>query len=269
MSEDSFLREVEEELRSDKLKAFWRRFAPFIIGAAVLIVLLVAANEVLKWWSSNTAATASDQYYAAADLAEQGDIEGAQATFAELQSSGPEGYATLARFQEAALLLEAGDVDGAIAAYDALASSLDQRRLRELAYVFAGYLAVDHLDAAAVEQRVGGLTGEDSPMRNSAREALGLAHYKAGNIDEARANFEAIAADPAAGQDMQLRAFVYLEQLASTGVEVSEELIDSAAPAEAAPNEMVVPAETPSLETLGQPLETAPEQAETGQAETE
>src|SRR5690606_8174532 len=128
MSEDSFLREVEEELRSDKLKAFWRRFAPFIIGAAVLIVLLVAANEIWKWWSSNTAATASDQYYAAADLAGQGDIEGAQAAFAELQASGPAGYATLARFQEAALLAESGDIEGAIAAYDALAASLDQPR---------------------------------------------------------------------------------------------------------------------------------------------
>jgi hypothetical protein len=267
MSEDSFLREVEEELRSDKLKAFWRRFAPFIIGVAVLIVLLVAANEIWKWWSSNAAATASDQYYAAASLAENGDVDGARAAFAELESSGPSGYATLARFQEAALLTGQGDIDGAIAAYDELAASLDQRRLRELAYVFAGYLAVDHLDIAAVEQRVGGLTSEDNPMRNNAREALGLAYYKAGNIEQARANFEAMAADPAAGQDMQLRAFVYLEQLASTGVAVSEGLVESAAPEDA--GEIVLPSEVPSLETLGQPLEAEPEQTDAGQAETE
>ena len=78
MSDDSFLREVEEELRSDKLKAFWRRFAPFIIGGAVLIVLLVAANEVWKWYRTSTAANASDQYYAALDMAESGDVTGAQ-----------------------------------------------------------------------------------------------------------------------------------------------------------------------------------------------
>lgn len=255
MSEDSFLREVEEELRSDKLKAFWRRFAPFIIGGAVLIVLLVAANEVWKWWRSSTAADASDRYYAAAELAANGDIDGAQAAFAELSAEGPAGYATLARFQDAALLAEQGDVEGAIAAYDALAAGLDRQRLRDLAYVMAAYLAVDHLDAAAVEQRVGGLAGEDNPMRNNAREALGLAHYKAGNIEEARASFEAIAADPAAGQDMQLRAFVYLEQLASTGVAVSEDLAESADPEQAAP------AAEPSadLETVGDPLQSAAE----------
>ena len=252
MSEDSFLREIEEELRSDKLKAFWRRFAPFIIGAAVLIVLLVAANEVWKWYRSSTAADASDRYYAAVELAGSGDVDGARTAFAELAADGPDGYAILARFQEASLLAEQGDSAGAIAAYDALAAGLDRQRLRELAYVMGAYLAVDHLDAAAVEQRVGGLTGEASPMRNSAREALGLAHYKAGNIEEARANFEAIAADPLAGQDMQLRAFVYLEQLASTGVAVSATLAE---PEEAATQA----SDTPDLETLGEPLQQAAE----------
>ena len=260
MSYDSFLREVEEELRSDKLKAFWRRFAPFIIGGAVLIVLLVAANEVWKWYRTSTAANASDQYYAALDMAESGDVTGAQAAFAELEASGPDGYATLARFQEAALLAEEGDPQAALAAYDALAASLDQRRLRELAYVLGGYIAVDHLDVGAVEQRVGGLTGDESSMRNSAREALGLAHYKAGNIEEARANFEAMAADPNAGQDVQLRAFIYLEQLASTGVDVSEDLLEAAPPAGPAPDQITVPAESPSLDTVGQPLEAETEQ---------
>jgi hypothetical protein len=260
MSDDSFLREVEEELRSDKLKAFWRRFAPFIIGGAVLIVLLVGANEVWKWYRSSTAANASDQYYAAIDMAQSGDIAGARTALAELQSSGPGGYAVLARFQDAALLAEQGDADAALAAYDALAASLDQRRLRELAYILGGYLAVDHLDVSAVEQRVGGLTGDDSAMRNSAREALGLAHYKAGNVAEARANFEAMAADPNAGQDIQLRAFIYLEQLASTGVDLSEDLLGTVGPMEPAPDEITVPAESPSLETLGQPLEAETEQ---------
>lgn len=260
MSDDSFLREVEEELRSDKLKAFWRRFAPFIIGGAVLIVLLVGANEVWKWYRSSTAANASDQYYAALEMADSGDIADAQAAFAELEASGPAGYSILARFQKAALLAEQGDAQGAIAAYDALAASLDQRRLRELAYILGGYLAVDHLDVGAVEQRVGGLTGQDSAMRNSAREALGLAHYKAGNLEQARDNFQAMAADPNAGQDVQLRAFIYLEQLASTGVDVSEDVLGATGPMETDSEQTTVPAQSPSLDTVGQPLEAETEQ---------
>lgn len=235
MSDDSFLREVEEELRSDKLKAFWRRYAPFIIGGAVLIVLAVAANEVYSWWRASTAADASDRFYAASELAQSGDIEAAQLAFSELAESGPAGYAVLARFRNAALLDEAGDPEAAIAAYDALASSLQNPNLRQLALVFAGYLAVDHLDAGAVEARVGDLVGSESTFRNPAREALGLAYYKAGDFESARAQFEEIAADANAGQDMQLRAFVYLEQLAAEGVEVDEDLTGGTMEQEAAP----------------------------------
>lgn len=227
MSDESFLREVEEELRSDKLKAFWKRYAPFIIGAAVLIVLLVAANEAWKWWRDSTAAQASERYYAAISLAESGDLDGAQAALEAIGNEGPEGYAILSRFRAAALLAEKGDADGAIAAYDALSSSLNEPRLRELALILGAYLAVDHLDLAGVQARAGSLTGDDSAMRNLAREALGLAYYKAGDFEAARENFEAIAGDPFTAQEMQVRAFVYLEQLSSAGVDMSDDALDA------------------------------------------
>lgn len=227
MSDESFLREVEEELRSDKLKAFWKRYAPFIIGAAVLIVLIVAANEAWKWWRDSSAAEASERYYAAISLAETGDLAGAQAALEAIGSDGPDGYAILSRFRAAALLAEQGDPQGAIAAYDALSSSLNETRLRELALILGAYLAVDHLDVAGVQARAGSLTGDDSALRNQAREALGLAYYKAGDFEAARENFEAIAADPFTTQEMQVRAFVYLEQLSSAGVDMSGGALDT------------------------------------------
>ncbi|WP_127145810.1 tetratricopeptide repeat protein [Pelagibacterium montanilacus] len=219
MSDDSFLREVEEELRSEKLKAFWRRYAPFIIGGAVLIVLLVAANEGWKWWQTTTANSASESYYAALDLAEDGDLDGAQVAFQQIAAEGPDGYGTLARFQIAGLLAEQGDAEAALAAYDELASTLDNPRLREVALVSAAYIAVDNADVAAVEMRVGGLTGEESTLRNQAREAIGLAHYRAEDYEAARTQFEAIAGDANASQDVQMRAYLYLEQLAALGTD--------------------------------------------------
>ena len=37
-NDDTFIREVNEELRSEQLQNAWKRFRPFIIGIAVLIV---------------------------------------------------------------------------------------------------------------------------------------------------------------------------------------------------------------------------------------
>lgn len=225
MSDDSFLREVEEELRSDKMRAFWRKYAPFIIGGAVLIVVAVAANETWNWWRASTAAAASDRYYQAIELARTGDYDAAETALAEIAADGPDGYATLAQFRQAAILDQEGDAEAALAAYDALASRVQSPHLRELALVLGAYTAVDTGTVGDVETRAGGLVSEDHPMRNLAREALGLAHYKAGDYDAARALFEEIAADANAGQDIQLRAMVYLEQLASVGVDVSEEIV--------------------------------------------
>ena len=43
MADDSFIREVNEELRKEQAKAVWNRFGPLMIGIAILVVLATAA----------------------------------------------------------------------------------------------------------------------------------------------------------------------------------------------------------------------------------
>ena len=70
MSNETIFREVDEELRGDRLRNLWRRFGPYVIGAAVAIVLLVAVNEGWSWWQGSQAAAASDKFYAALEIAD-------------------------------------------------------------------------------------------------------------------------------------------------------------------------------------------------------
>ena len=79
MSQDNIFREVDEELRSDRMRAFWRRFAPYVIGAAIAVVALVAVNEGWSWYHANNAAQSSDELYAAFDLIDGNDLPAAQA----------------------------------------------------------------------------------------------------------------------------------------------------------------------------------------------
>src|SRR4051794_9075876 len=143
MSQDNIFREVDEELRSDRMRNFWRRFAPYIIGAAVLVVVGVAANEGWTWYHANNAAKSSDELYAAFDLADGGDVTAAQTQLDTLIADGSGNYPMLAQFKQAGLLAKDGKVTEAVAAYDALANSLSNQRLRELALVLGGTLMVD------------------------------------------------------------------------------------------------------------------------------
>ena len=232
MSNETIFREVDEELRGDRMRNFWRTFGPYIIGAAVLVVLAVAVNEGWRWWQSSNASRSSDQFYVALEAAEKGDIPAAQKALDDVEASGSGGYPTLARFREAALLARQGDTTGAIAAYDALATSESNQHLRDLALVLGANLLVDKGDVPAVQQRVGGLLIEGNPMRNSAREALGLTQYKAGDLNAALQTFTDIAADPLANNELLQRVRIYIAQLGALGAMTAQQQAAATAAAE-------------------------------------
>lgn len=220
MSEETIFSEVDEELRSERMRNLWRRFAPYVIGAAVAIVLLVAVNEGWSWYQNSNAARSSDQFYTALELAEEGDIVGAQQALNTVVAEGSGQYPALAQFRQAALLASAGRDTEAVAAYDALSTAISNQQLRDLAFLLAGFVLVDAGDVGAVEARVGGLIAPDNAMRNTAREAIGLTHYAAGNASAARAVFEEIAADPTGSLESIGRIQLYLAQLTAEGVEI-------------------------------------------------
>lgn len=270
MTQDNIFREVDEELRSERVRTLWRRFGPYVIAAMVGVVLIVAVKEGWDWWQSSQSAAASDEFYTALELSQGSDIAAAQEALNKVIASNAGGYPTLARFKQASLLAKDGKVAEAVAAYDALASSETNKHMRELALVFAGMLLVDGGDVAQVEQRVGGLVGPESPMHNAAREALGLVNYQAGNLAAAREQFESIVNDPLATNDLRSRIQVYLAQLAAEGEavpaeEIGADAIQSIAPdttaapaadATPAPAEATAPVETPAPAETMPPAET-------------
>ncbi|UJW85709.1 tetratricopeptide repeat protein [Devosia sp. SL43] len=278
MSQDNIFREVDEELRSDRMRALWRRFAPFVIGAAVLVVLAVAVNEGWTWYHSNNAAQSSDELYAAFDAIDGGDLASAQNQLSALEVNGSGSYPVLAQFRKAGVLAKEGKVTEAVAAYDALANSLSNIRLRELALVLGGTLMVDAGTLADVDSRVGSVAIDGNPLRNAAREALGLAQYKAGDFAAAQASFEAVLNDPLVQNSVRNRMGYYLAQLLAEGAVAPEapaeaaataidEIVggDEAPAAEPAPATEVAPAtdaapaaETPATDAPAATTETQP-----------
>jgi hypothetical protein len=234
MSSDMLIQEVDEELRRDRMRKLWRQTGPWIIAAAVAVVLGVAAYEGWTWWQKTQSSASSDQFYAATKIADGSDFAAAKKALDDIIAKGSGGYPMLAQFREAALLAQQGKTDEAVAAYDALSSSINNTHLRELALVLAADLLIDKGDVQAVEQRVGGSLTPASPMRNAAREALALTQYKAGKLDDAMKNFQAILDDPNASRDTQGRVQIYMLQLQAEGAKPIAPPTDTASSAPAA-----------------------------------
>jgi hypothetical protein len=212
MSDDSFIREVNEELRQDKARALWDRYGMLAIGAAIAILLATGAYVAWEYWTTTRANQSGDAFSQALNLAEQGESEAALAALQELEEEGYGAYPVLARLRSATVAARAGDAQGAVAAFDAVANdgSVPQP-IRDVARLRAGYLLVDHGSYEDVAARVEGMTADENAMRHSAREALGLAAWKDGQGEEAMRLFQLILDDAAAPPALRQRARLMTE----------------------------------------------------------
>ncbi|MGI9481238.1 MAG: tetratricopeptide repeat protein [Hyphomicrobiales bacterium] len=211
MSDESIFREVDEEVRAEHAKKIWEKYGAYAMGLCIGVVLAVAGIKGWQAWAVYKNEQAGEQYVTALNLVRDGKAAEAEAAFAEIAKNGPDGYASLARFQQAAALVQKGDGSGAVKVYDQIAasSSIDQA-LRDLARMRAGLILVDTAPMAEIEKRMAGLNTEKGAWRHSAREVIGLAAYRTGNMQKANTLLSEILADPAAPASVRQRAQILL-----------------------------------------------------------
>lgn len=188
-------REVDEEVRREKLQQLWERHSGLIIAVAALIVIAVGGWRGYEWWEAKKAAESGAAFEAAVTLADEDKHAEAQAAFAKIAADGASGYRILARFREAAELARA-DQAAAVKAYDGLAADSGVGRpLQDLATVRAGLLLVDTAPLADLNTRLEPLTTADRTFRHTARELLALSAWRAGDQAAAKRWFDMITAD--------------------------------------------------------------------------
>lgn len=211
MSEDSFLREVDEAVRQERYKRLWDRYGLYVIALAVVIVVGVSGYKGWNYWQNQRAAEAGARFVGALTLREEGKNEDALTAFRELAEDGPSGYRILSRFQLAAADAEAGRKEEAVETYDALAADSGVSRiLRDYAQVQAAALLVDEADLEAMKERIGDLAESNRAYRHSAREFLGLVAYRVGNTSEAERYFTRALTDPGIPGNLRSRAEMML-----------------------------------------------------------
>ncbi|MEL6817311.1 MAG: tetratricopeptide repeat protein [Pseudomonadota bacterium] len=218
MSNDSFIREVDEELRTDKLKDFWSRYGLLIVGGAVAIALATAAFVGWQAYTTSLANASGDRYSDALELANEGNSEEALAKLAELEAAGYGQYAVLARMRAASERHNAGNTDQAIADFDAVsADNSVPAMLRDAARVRAAYLLVDAGSYQDVAQRAEPLTSADNAFRHSAREALAMAAWKDGRADDALLLIDELLSDVQVPGGIAQRATIIRDLIISSG----------------------------------------------------
>jgi hypothetical protein len=200
---DSFISEVSEAVRRDRLTATLRRYG-WLIGALVLLVVGGAAvNEWVKHREAVRAAATGDAMKAA--LA-QPDAKARADALAAIAVSTPRA-AVAARFAEAGSLEAAGDKAGAAAILASLAEDGETPALyRSLAALERVMVLGADMPEAERQATIESLVQPDAPFRPLALEQRALLRLETGDSEGAIADLQAILAEPNATQAMQGRA---------------------------------------------------------------
>lgn len=199
---DSFIDEVTDEVRRDRLYATFRRWAWVAVLAVVLVVAGAAWNEWRKARETARAQALGDAVVAALTLPE--GEERAEALMA-LDAGGPaEAFTNLLA---AAETVDEDDRATAIGALEAVASDEEVAdRYAHLAALKLILLGAGDPDPAARIAALEPLSASGAPYRLLAQEQIALARVEQGEGEDAIAILRDILADEGASQDLRRRA---------------------------------------------------------------
>lgn len=206
---DSFIDEVSEEVRRDKLYATLKKYG----WIPVLVIILVVGGTAYNEWSKAQTRAAAQTRGAAliAALAE----DGPEARVSAIDAVDDLGTAeVLAQFQKAAILTEDNQIDAALAILDQVAISDELNPI----YADLAKLKATILRGASVDQKsaLEDLSIAGRPFRPLALEQLALVEVKTGDKTKAIEILTALMEEPNVTQAQRQRVSQTLVSLETT-----------------------------------------------------
>jgi hypothetical protein len=201
LSDSAAFQEVDDAVRQDDLKDWWKRWGTWVVAGAVAFVVVVAGLVGYRQYDASQRGQASAAYSTALSKIGQ-DNAAARTELNQQAENAPEPYRSLAALAAAQLL---DKQDDQVVALEAVASRLPTE-LGDLALVIAGFRSVDSGKLDAAMARLAPLAQPDRPFHASVTELQALAAARKGDLKRARELWTEIAKDRTAPQGAQQRA---------------------------------------------------------------
>lgn len=219
---ETFLREVDENLRRDRLRDFGKKYGA-LFGVAIALFLLASGGFI--WWQQHKVQRSEQQAEQLAEVFKNigsGTTGDAPKQLDAMSENGSKAVRATAMFTRAALAVQENDLKLATAKYREIAedSSLPQP-YRDAALLRQTSLEFDSLQPQQVIERLQPLAKPGTPWFGTAGEMTALALIKQGQSAQAAQLFAAIAKDKTVPDPIRSRA---VQMASSLGVDVSAAL---------------------------------------------
>ncbi len=219
MVDDQVFREVEEELRRDRMQAFWNKYATLLIGGVTAALVVISA---ILWWQSSQISkqqAAGDQFIQALQLSGQDKTQEANKIFESLSKNSSKGYELLSTLYLAGNRVQEGQTAEAETLYKKVSNNpTADKILKDYAKLNLALLRVDGASYDETNKALESFIKPNASWRSTAIEVIGLAAFKEQNWDVAQKHFNDIIANKASPASLKRRAQIMLDVIAARKV---------------------------------------------------
>lgn len=208
--------EVEEEVRQERLRKWWKKYGDYVIAGASVVVIGVAGYKLWQHWEQQERQKASSNFQSAVQISQAGQGDLAAQAYANIAKKAPSGYATIALLSQADELQAAGKINDAVAIYMKLAES-NKAGLGEVARMRAAWAQADTSSTEKLKEILAPLNNGKSQWRFMAQELLAYRALHDGQTASALATYKSLSSDASAPASIRQRALALVSMLETSG----------------------------------------------------
>ena len=205
------LRQVDEELRQDRLLNFWKRFRVYIIGGIILLIVSVLGYQINKSVKQSFYEDEVEKYINTSDLL---DFNQAIEELSKIENSDQLLISGIAQIKIAALLIENGKKQES---KNQLLKIINEGKadsmLTDLAIYFYLISSLNDVSMDEINKYLTNNKLDNSSFKYLFKETIAIKNLLLGNIKPSKEKFEELVNDENTPRDVVIRANKFLDTI--------------------------------------------------------
>ncbi|GAA0543421.1 hypothetical protein FHS83_000383 [Rhizomicrobium palustre] len=208
--------EVEEEVRQERLRLWWKKYGDYVIAGVSVVVIGIAGYKLWQTWDQRERLKASANFQSAIQMSQAGQSDLAAQAYGNIAKKAPGGYALIAQLAQADELQASGRINDAVAIYMKLADTT-KGGLGDVARMRAAWAQADTASTQKLKDLLAPLNDGKSQWRFMAQELIAYRAMHDDKAKEALTIYKSLAADTNAPGSIRQRAGALASMIETSG----------------------------------------------------
>ena len=200
------LRQVDEDLRKEKLTSLWNRFKVYIISITLLLIISVSVYQYLEVSEYNEKVSTIENYYKATNNVSVDVMLGKLETI----KTSNEFSQNLIDLKLADIHLVKGDIELGLKKLEQIFKSKNKSILGDLALYKYLMLKIDEVTVNEVNNLIENFNSKENNFNYLFSELVGIKNIIDGQYAEGKIIFESLLNDVSVSSEIKIRADKYL-----------------------------------------------------------